>query len=120
MYEAPLVLGFASGNVAGPRASKEPGIASFVILTLDAVFGFSPYPRNDLGAGATTTAKTGLGLTWSRRSSKNPRAIASPDVRLPDQTLWRSHRAGPELGTGGHLSDLPSDPQRLRLSRRNW
>ena len=27
-------------NVAGPRASKEPGIASFVILTLDAVFGF--------------------------------------------------------------------------------
>ena len=40
MYEAPLVLGFASGNVAGPRASKEPGIASFVILTLDAVFGF--------------------------------------------------------------------------------
>ena len=25
-------------NVAGPRASKEPGIASFVILTLDAVF----------------------------------------------------------------------------------
>jgi Circularly permutated YpsA SLOG family len=26
-------------NVAGPRASKEPGIASFVILTLDAVFG---------------------------------------------------------------------------------
>jgi putative molybdenum carrier protein len=27
-------------NVAGPRASKEPGIASFVILPLDAVFGF--------------------------------------------------------------------------------
>jgi Circularly permutated YpsA SLOG family len=27
-------------NVAGPRASKEPGIASFVILTRDAVFGF--------------------------------------------------------------------------------
>jgi hypothetical protein len=29
-------------NVAGPRASKEPGegFASFVILTLDAVFGF--------------------------------------------------------------------------------
>ena len=26
--------------VAGPRASKEPGIASFVILTIDAVFGF--------------------------------------------------------------------------------
>src|ERR1700686_4707431 len=25
-------------NVAGPRASKEPGIASFVIHTLDAVF----------------------------------------------------------------------------------
>ena len=24
------------------RASKEPGIASFVILTLDAVFGFCP------------------------------------------------------------------------------
>jgi hypothetical protein len=27
-------------NVAGPRASKEAGIASFVIHTLDAVFGF--------------------------------------------------------------------------------
>jgi hypothetical protein len=27
-------------NVAGPRTSKEPGIASFVIRTLDAVFGF--------------------------------------------------------------------------------
>ena len=27
-------------NVAGPRASKEPGIAIFVILALDAVFGF--------------------------------------------------------------------------------
>jgi Circularly permutated YpsA SLOG family len=31
-------------NVAGPRASKEPGIANFVILTLDAVFGFLPDP----------------------------------------------------------------------------
>jgi hypothetical protein len=27
-------------NVAGPRASKEPGVVSFVIGTLDAVFGF--------------------------------------------------------------------------------
>jgi hypothetical protein len=27
-------------NVAGPRASNEPGVASFVIRTLDAVFGF--------------------------------------------------------------------------------
>jgi hypothetical protein len=27
-------------NVAGPRGSKEPGVGTFVIRTLDAVFGF--------------------------------------------------------------------------------
>ena len=27
-------------NVAGPRASKEPGVAAFVVQALDAVFGF--------------------------------------------------------------------------------
>jgi hypothetical protein len=40
-------------NVAGPRASKEPGIASFVILTLDASSDFSPILGMTLGATRT-------------------------------------------------------------------
>jgi hypothetical protein len=43
-------------NIAGPRASKEPGIASFVILTLETVFGFlrANFKTRQLAASASS------------------------------------------------------------------